>query len=193
MTRLQADADAARWVAVTGSLGLRGRRHRKAAIRAVLQSGGAGAGRGTGAMAWALSQATPFLMRRAGGRLLVWVWKDEPELVVVTAQLQDMTPQLRASRAMMPMEYDDTEDFRSPHLGVGEKLVLDDPSDASRPPTAMYTWDTGAHLVSVTAVGIDPLRLRTLIGPIEDLARTVRIVDDLRVAEASGVLRLDPA
>lgn len=30
--RLQADADPARWVPVTGSFGLRGRRHRKRAI-----------------------------------------------------------------------------------------------------------------------------------------------------------------
>ena len=63
------------------------------------------------------------LLRRADGRVLVWVWKDDPELVVALAQVQQATPQLRTARAMMPMEYDDTEDFRSPFLGLGEKLA----------------------------------------------------------------------
>lgn len=143
MPRLQADADPALWVPVTGSLGFRGRRHRKAAIRMLLGQAGraiGGADRpGSGFLAWAMSQATPFLLRRADGRVLVWVWKDDPELVVAMAQLQEATPQLRAARASMPMEYDDTEDFRNPHLGVGEKLVMDLPSDPRTPPFATYT------------------------------------------------------
>lgn len=196
MTRLQADADAARWVAVTGSLGLRGRRHRKAAIRMLLGQGSrmmGGQGRGSGVLAWTLSQAAPLLLRRADGRLLVWVWKDDPELVVVAAQVQEITPQVRAARAMLPMEYDDTEPFRGAYLGMGERLVLDQPSTPNTPPLAEYTWDTGAHLVTVTAVCGDATRFRTVLGSIDELARTVRIVDDLRVTETTGVLRLGPA
>jgi hypothetical protein len=196
MTRLQADADAARWVAITGSLGLRGRRHRKSAIRMLLGQGSrmmGGEGRGSGALAWTLSQAAPLLLRRAEGRVLVWVWKDDPELVVVAAQVQEITPQLRAARAMRPMEYDDTEPFHSAYLGRGERLVLDSPSTPNAPPTAEYTWDTGAYFVTVTAVAGDRQRFGTVIGAIDDLARTVRIADDLRVTEATGVLRLGPA
>ena len=194
MTRLQADADATRWVAVTGSLGLRGRRHRRAAIRMLLGHGSraiGGQGRGSGLLAWGLSQAAPLLLRRADGRVLAWVWKDDPELVVVTAQLQEITPQLRTARAMRPMEYDDTESFRGTYLGVGEKLVL--PPAEGRAPLAEYTWDTGAHFVTVTAIGGDPERFGTVAGPLDDLARSVRIVDDLRVTEATGVLRINPA
>ena len=196
MTRLQADADAARWVAVTGSLGLRGRRHRKAAIRMLLGQGSlmmGGQGRGSGALAWTLSQAAPLLLRRADGRVLVWVWKDDPELAVVAAQVQEITPQLRAARAMRPMEYDDTEPFQGAYLGAGERLVLDEPRTPGAPPLAEYTWDTGAHFVTVTAVSGDRERFGTVIGSVDELARSVRIVDDMRVGETPGVLRLDPA
>ena len=120
MPRLQADADKTRWVPVTDSLGFAGRRHRKAAIRMLLgqanralgaqeRPGGGAAASGNGFAAWAMSQAAPFLMRRAAGRVLVWVWKADPELLVVMAQVQEATAQLRAARASMPMEYDDTE------------------------------------------------------------------------------------
>ena len=114
--------------AVTDSLGFGGRRHRKAAIRMLLSQAnramGAAERPGGGFAAWAMSQATPFLMRRAAGRVLVWVWKADPELLVVMAQVQEATPQLRAARATMPMEYDDTETFRGTYLGVGEKLAM---------------------------------------------------------------------
>ena len=137
MSRLQADAPADLWVPVTGSLGFRGRRHRKAAIGMLLsqanQATGAAARPGGGAFAWILSQAAPLLMRRAAGRVLVWVWKSDPELLVVMAQLQEATPQARTARAMMPMEYDDTESFPNPFLGVGEKLAMPLPSDARTP------------------------------------------------------------
>jgi len=197
MTRLQADADPTRWVPVTGSLGFRGRRHRKAAIRMLLGEAGAAAGAqprpGGGFAAWAMSQAAPFLMRKADGRVLVWVWRDEPELLVVMAQTQEATSQLRAARAMMPMEYDDTDDFRSPHLGTGEKLVMPLPADGRTPPFATYTWDLGARFVTLTAVSGDRERFGTVIGAVDDLARTLRVVDDLTVGEAPGVLRIDPA
>lgn len=204
MPRLHADADPARWVPVTGSLGFRGRRHRKAAIRMLLSQanralGGDASGRrpGRGLAAWAVSQATPFLMRKADGRVLVWVWKSDPELLVVMAQLQEATPQLRTARAMMPMEYDDTESFPNPHLGVGERLYMSLPPRAGdgggeSPPFATYTWDTGTHFVTVTAVCSDRERFGTVIGAVDDLARSVRVSDDLTVGESPTVLRIEP-
>nr|WP_315268391.1 hypothetical protein [Microbacterium lemovicicum] len=193
MPRLQADADPGRWVPVTDSLGLRGRRHRKKAIRMLLGQVGAEGRPGGGVAAWAMSQAAPFLMRRAAGRVLAWVWKSDPDLLVVVAQLQVATPQLRTARAMMPMEYDDTENFRGTHLGVGEKLAMPLPSEPRTPPFATYTWDTGTHFVTVTAVCSDRERFGTVIGDVDALARTLRVVDDLAVGESATVLRLDPA
>jgi len=197
MSRLQADAPADLWVPVTGSLGLRGRRHRKAAIRMLLNQAnratGAAERPGGGAFAWIVSQAAPLLMRKAAGRVLVWVWRDDPELLVVMAQLQEATPQLRAARAMMPMEYDDTEAFPNPHLGVGEKLAMPLPNDPATPPFATYTWDTGVQFVTLTAVCSDRERFGSVIGSVDAIARTLRVVDDLRVGERAGILRLDPA
>ena len=66
------------------------------------------------------------------------------------AQIQEATPQLRAARASMPMEYDDTETFRGTYLGVGEKLAMPLPLDQRTPPFATYTWDLGSHFVSVS-------------------------------------------
>ena len=211
MPRLQADADPNLWVPVTESLGFRGRRHRKTAIRMLLnQAGGlmigppgatsieAGAAAGgqprsgNGFAAWAMSQAAPFLMRKAAGRVLVWVWKADAELVVVMAQVQQATNDLRAARAMMPMEYDDTESFRNPYLGVGEKLEMALPSDQRTPPFATYTWDTGTHFVTVTSVCSDRERFGTVIGSVDDLARTLRVVDDLTVGESPELLRIEP-
>ncbi len=149
--------------------------------------------RGSGFLAWTMSQAAPFLMKQAAGRVLVWVWKSDPDLLVAMAQVQEATPQLRTSRAMMPMEYDDTESFRSQHLGVGEKLAMPLPADPRTPPFATYTWDTGTHFVTVTAVCSDRERFGIVVGSIDDLARTVRIVEDLAVGETPGVLRIDPA
>jgi hypothetical protein len=196
MPRLQADADKTRWVAVTDSLGFGGRRHRKAAIRMLLsQAGtalGAEASQGNGLMAWAMSQAAPFLMRKAAGRVLVWVWKADPELLVVMAQVQEATPQLRAARAGMPMEYDDTESFRGTYLGIGEKLAMALPRDQRTPPFATYTWDTGSHFVTVTAVCSDRERFGTVIGEVDELARTLRVTDDLALGESPTVLRIEP-
>lgn len=202
MPRLQADADPKRWVAVTGSLVFGGRRHRKAAIRMLLDQANRALGvagpadstsrRPGGFAAWAMSQATPFLMRRAAGRVLVWVWKADPELLVVMAQVQEATAQLRAARATMPMEYDDTESFRGSYLGMGEKLAMPLPQDQRTPPFATYTWDTGAHFVTVTAVCSDRERFGTVLGAVDELARTLRIVDDVALGESPQVLRLDP-
>lgn len=147
---------------------------------------------GGGFSAWAMSQAVPLLMRKAAGRVLVWVWKAEPELLVVMAQVQEATPQLRIARASMPIEYDDTEEFRGNYLGVGEKLVIPLP-DGGRPPFATYTWDLGTHFVSVTAVCGDRERFGTVIGAVDELARGIRVVDDLTIGESAPVLRIDPA
>lgn len=197
MPRLSADAPADRWVPVTGSLGFRGRRHRKAAIRMLLSQGGATPGaapsRAGGFLAWAVSQATPLLMRRAAGRVLVWVYRSDPDLLVVMAQLQEATPQLRTARAMMPIEYDDTEPFRNPFLGAGEKLAMPLPPDQRTPPFATYTWDTGTHFVTVTAVCADRQRFGTVIGHVDDLARSLKVVDDLAVGESPTVLRIEPS
>jgi hypothetical protein len=196
MPRLQADADPNLWVPVTESLGFRGRRHRKAAIRMLLtQASGALGGEarpGSGVAAWAMSQAAPFLMRKAAGRVLVWVWKADAELVVAMAQIQQATNELRAARAMMPMEYDDTQSFRNPFLGVGEKLEMPLPPDARQPPFATYTWDTGTHFVTLTAVCSDRERFGTVIGSVDDLARTLRVNDDLTLGESPEVLRIEP-
>ncbi|OZB80023.1 hypothetical protein [Microbacterium sp. 13-71-7] len=199
--RLLADADPARWIPVTGSLGLRGRRHRKAAIRMLLGQAGAAVGAesrpGSGFGAWALSQAAPFLMRKADGRVLVWTWKAEPELIVAMASAQELTPQVRTARAMMPMEYDDTEEFRNPYLGAGEKLVVPlpqpGPSGQAAPPFATYTWDTGTHLITLQAVCGDRERFGTVISAVDEIARTLRTADDLAIGEAGPVLRLPPA
>jgi len=196
MPRLQADADKTVWVAVTDSLGFGGRRHRKAAIGMLLSQANRAIGveerPGGGFMAWAMSQATPFLMRKAAGRVLVWVWKADPELLVVMAQVQAATAQLRAARASMPMEYDDTETFRGMYLGVGEKLAIPLPADPRTPPFATYTWDTGSHFVAVTAVCSDRERFGTVLGAVDDLARTLRISDDVALGESPNVLRIEP-
>ncbi|GAA3638455.1 hypothetical protein GCM10022200_22290 [Microbacterium awajiense] len=197
MPRLQADAPPALWVPVTESLGWRGRRHRKAAIRMLLTQANRAMGQteraGSGVAAWAMSQAAPLLIRRANGRVLVWVWKSDPDLLVAMAQVQQATNDVRAARAMMPMEYDDTEDFRNPHLGVGEKLAMPLPADPRTPPFTTYTWDTGSHFVTLSAVCSDRERFGTVIGAVDDLARTLRVVDDLTVGETPDTLRIDPA
>lgn len=197
MARLEADADPARWVAVTESFGFSGRRARKRAIGMLLSQANAAMGAaprpGGRFAAWAASQAVPMLMRRANGRVRAWMWKADPELLVVLAQMQEATAQVRAARAMMPMEYDDTEDFRSPYLGVGEKLVMTLPPDPRTPPFVSYTWDTGTHLVTLSAVCSDRERVGTVLDELDHLARSLRVVDDLTLGESAGTLRLPPA
>lgn len=139
-----------------------------------------------------MSQAAPALMRKADGRVLVWTWKAEPELVVAMATAQELTNDVRRARAAMPIEYDDTESFRS-RLGAGEKLLMPVPPTPSSPPFATYTWDTGTHLVTLTAVCGDRERFGTLVPALDDLARSIRIADDLSGGETPGVLRIDPA
>lgn len=200
--RLQADADLDRWVPVTGSLGFRGRRHRKRAIGMLRAQASAAMGQaprpGGRFATWAISQAVPLLLRKADGRVLVWVWKDDPELVVALAQVQQATPHVRTARAMLPIEYDDTEDFRTAHLGTGEKLAVPIPrggadAAASAPPYVTYTWDTGDVYVILTAVGGDRERFGIVDGALDDLARSLRLVDDVPLAGAPTTLRLDPS
>jgi hypothetical protein len=194
--RLTADADPALWIPVTDSLGWKGRRHRKAAIRMLLGQANSALGLtarpGSRLGAWAMSQAAPMLMKRADGRVLVWTWKAEPELVVAMATVQELTRELRIARASMPMEYDDTVSFPT-RLGTGEKLVVAMPSSPSAPPFTTYTWDTGTHLITLTAIGSERERFGTLQDSLDDLARSIRIADDLTGGESPDVLRLPPA
>lgn len=199
--RIVSSADPQLWIPVTESFGWKGRRHRKAAIRMLmgqaLQRGPASGGRAplpraAGAGAWLISQVAPAMMKRADGRVLVWTWKADPELVVAMANTQELTNEVRRARAMMPIEYDDTETFTSA-LGAGEKLVMSFPTEPSQPPSATYTWDTGSHLITLSAVGGDRERFGTLIPALDDLARSIRIADDLTGGESPDILRLPPA
>ncbi|MFF5624481.1 MULTISPECIES: hypothetical protein [Microbacterium] len=195
--RLIADADPQLWIPVTDSLGFKGRRHRKAAIRMLLGQANSALGAverpGSKFGAWVMSQAAPLLMKRADGRVLVWTWKADPELVVAMVTAQALTPDVRIARASMPMDYDDTESFQSRWLGRGEKLVVPMPASPSSPPFASYTWDTGTHLVTLTAICGERERFGTLIGALDELARSIRIADDLTGGESPEVLRLPPA
>lgn len=194
--RLTADADPALWIPVTDSLGWKGRRHRKAAIRMLLGQANTALGAterpGSRFGAWVMSQAAPALMKRADGRVLVWTWKADPELVVAMATAQELTPDIRIARASMPMDYDDTQSFPT-RLGAGEKLVVAMPESPTAPPFTTYTWDTGTHLITLTAIGNERERFGTLSGTLDDLARSIRISDDLTGGETPGVLRLPPA
>ena len=68
--RLTAEADPQLWIPVTDSLGWKGRRHRKAAIRMLLGQVNAAVGAterpGSKFGAWAMSQAAEDLMRPSG-------------------------------------------------------------------------------------------------------------------------------
>ena len=126
-------------------------------------------------------------MRRLEGRVLAYIWKDDPALVVALATVIDATNDMRVAQAMSD---DEGEDFRSPHLGTGEKFVRTDPGAATA--TITYLWDTGSQFVSLSAIAGDALRVGTIVRALDDLARTVRLVDDLAVGEAGAVVRLDP-
>lgn len=142
--------------------------------------------------AWAMSQAAPLLMKQAAGRVLVWTWKAEPDLIVAMASAQALTPEIRIARASMPMEHDDTQSFPT-RLGVGEKLLVPLPPTEAAPPYATYTWDTGTHLITLTAICSDRERFGTMTAALDDLARSIRIADDVTGGESPDVLRLDPA
>ncbi len=190
-SHLQADADPDRWVAIRGR-GFTGGRHRKAAIRMLLSTAGLGQGQpGSGVLNFLANRAVRAGLRRADGRFLAWSWREDPSALAALAQVQELTPHLRAARASMPMEYDDTENFSNPHLGVGEKLVMADPTHA-RTPFATYTWDTGSQLITLHAVSPDKERFLLFVPALDELARTLRWIEDLEVGE-SNVLRLPPA
>ena len=189
MPRLVASPDPALWIPVTGSLGFRGRRARKRAIGMLLAqasagitAGAPGAGMpGKGLAAWTLSQAAPLMMRKLEGRVLAYLWRDDPELVVTLATVIDATHDMRIAQAMSD---DEGETFRSAHLGTGEKFVRTDPASAERTATITYLWDTGTQFVSLSAIAGDPLRIGTIAGALDDLARTLRLVDDVAIGEA---------
>lgn len=188
-SHLQADADPSRWVAVRGS-GIAGSRYRKAAINVLLQStlGIVPGQPGLGLFSFIMRRGIKANLRGADGRFLVWSWKDDPSLLAVEARVTDMTPQFRAARASMPIEFDDTENFSNPHLGVGEKLVMDS-MPLAKTPSVTYTWDLGAHFVSLRAVCVDKERFGLFMDPLDELARSLRWVEDLRIDE-NNTLRL---
>ncbi|MGO3660741.1 hypothetical protein [Microbacterium gubbeenense] len=189
-SQLQADADRDRWVPLRGR-GISGGRHRRAAIRMLMSTVGISQGQpGSGLMNFVATRVIKAGLRGANGRFLAWSWKEDPSALAVMAQVQDLTAHLRAARASMPMEFDDTENFSNRHLGVGEKLVMDDPT-SGRTPMATYTWDTGSHLVSLTAVSPDKERFRLFVPALDELARTLRWSEDIEIGE-NNVLRLPP-
>lgn len=193
--RLLSSADPELWIPVTGSLGLKGRRHRKRAIRMLMAQGNVVAGStprpGSRFVSWLASQAAPLMMRKADGRAMAWTWRADPELVVAIATTQRMTPQVRMARASMPIEYDDTESFPTA-MGTAEKLVMAIPPNPRSLPFTSYTWETDSHLITLTAMCSDRERFGTLEQPLDDLARSIRIADD-PVAGDGDVLRLPPA
>ena len=75
-------------------------------------------------------------MRRLEGRVLAYIWKDDPALVVALATVIDATNDMRVAQAMSD---DEGEDFRSPHLGTGEKFVRAEPGAASATMPASLT------------------------------------------------------
>ena len=201
MPRLIATPDLTLWIPVTGSLGLRGRRARKKAIGMLLAQAlrgvtpGTGEGeapgggiRGKGLAAWTLSQAAPLMMRKLEGRVLAYLWRDDPELVVTLATVIDASNDMRIAQAMSD---EVGEDFRSRYLGMGEKFVRTEPGGATA--TITYLWDTGSQFVTLSAIAGDPLRVGTLAPALDELARTVRLVDDIAVGETGEVLRRDPS
>lgn len=188
--RLTADADPRLWVSLNDASGFRERRQRRLAIRATL-SHGMGTQKAAGKVGlWLVGQVAPLALRHAGDRMLLWAWRDDPELLVAGAVMQELTPQLRVARASMPMEYDDTESFRSPHLGMGEKLVIDLPADAGQPPSAIYFWETSTHLIELNALCFDRARFGLTFAALDELARSIRIDEAMQAGE-SNTLRID--
>lgn len=193
--RLTADADSDLWMPVTGAAGGAGGRHRRAAIR-LLQSQhnrawAQAAGAGGKAISWVIRRLMPRAIHAANGTMLVWAFTPASDRLVAVATLQPLTAALRAARASLPMEYDDTESFRSP-LGAGEKLFLPHPSDPDVTPIATYTWDTGDVLITVSGMCTDGAFLGEHLPALDALARSVRL-DDGTGDGATDVLRIPPA
>lgn len=141
---------------------------------------------------WLIRRIMPRAILAMDGRMLVWAWKADPNRLVATASVQELTGPLRAARASLPMEYDDTETFRGA-LGVGERLVLTHPSDPKASPLAQYTWDTGAHLVTLTVFCPDAAHLGEVLPALDELARRLRLDDGSAQTDFPDVVRLPPA
>ena len=91
-----------------------------------------------------------------------------------------------------------TQVLEAENGGAGEKLAVPFPqrtrADAPPPPpTVTYTWDTGTAFVTLTAIGGDRESFGTADAALDDLARSLRLVDDVPLAGGGDVLRLDPA
>lgn len=179
--RLHVYEDQPSWMAVTSSLGPRGSKLRKLAVSAWMRQLGDAAPRGRLAT-WVASQSLAAILRKQDGGVLIWAWKDDPELLFVVASLQRATPELRVARAMMPMSEDDTEDFPHPTLGMGERLIVDKSGDGQIARVS-YTFDLTTHLVQVAATSGDPLRMRTALTELDALVRDLRVTQDLPVGE----------
>lgn len=194
--RLTASLDPDLWVPVTWPSGAAGGKYRRAAVKLLQKQSNlawaqamGGAGR---VMAWFVRRMIPRAVHASNGAMLIWSYKPDHHRVAATATVVELTPHVRAARATLPMEYDDTESFPS-RLGVGEKLVVSFPEQPSSPPLATYTWETGTHLITLTAVGGSRETFGTLIPALDDLARSIRIAGDLSGGESPDVLRIDPA
>lgn len=194
--RLTADADPELWMPVTWPAGASGGRHRRAAIKLLQSQHNRAwaqlAGAGGKAISWVIRRLMPRAIYAANGTMLVWAYRPASDRLVAMATIQPLTAQLRAARASMPMEYDDTERFPGA-LGVGEKLFLPRPSDPNVPPIATYTWDTGELLITVSGLSTDGASLGEFVPALDALARTVRLDDGSADDETPGVIRLPPA
>lgn len=193
--KLTADADERTWLDLATARGGAARRQRKKAVAALVEL--TRAQMGLDAMGgrfggWLASRVARGMLERADGRMLVWSWRDDPELALVIVHAVEATAQVRTARASSPIEYDDTEDFPNPFLGVGEKLVFDHHDRRSETATATYTWDTGTHLIVLSAICFAPSRFGVLLEPLDDLARTVR-VDEPTVLVPSDPFELPPS
>lgn len=194
--RLTADADPTLWMPVASPTGASGGRHRRAAIK-LLQSQqnlawAQAAGTGGKAVSWIIRRLMPRAIGAANGTMLVWAYTPASDRLVAMATIQPLTAQLRAARAAMPMEYDDTETFRGA-LGVGERLFLPHPSDPKVSPIASYTWDTGDVLITVSGMSPDGAALGEFLPALDALARTVRLDEGPGADETPGVIRIPPA
>lgn len=181
--RLIADPDEQLWSGLVGARGRKARRLQKAAVRMLVDRTRKDAASGR-IGDWAANRLALALLQRSDGRMLAWTWCAEPELLVAIAHAQEATPQLRVARAMAPIEYDDTEEFSNPFLGSGEKLLVDEPRHGGDLSTASYTWDTGSHLVVLSAMCTVPSRFLTLEEHVDDLARTFMAEEEQDLHEA---------
>lgn len=178
--RLVAEPDAHLWSSMVAARGREARRLQKAAVRTLMARTGMGATSGRGRLGeWAAGRLALALLQRGDGSMLAWAWREDPGLLIAVAHAQEATAQVRVARAMAPIDFDDTEEFSSPFLGEGERLRVDEPASGGSLATATYTWDTGSHLIVLSAMCTVPHRFGALEADVDDLARSLR-ADEVR-------------